>query len=263
MSSPNPENRRSKAEAEHLSKLEAIVQRGVDADVDVGNALAEIRDTALYHASHHTFEAYLRDRWGMSLQAGEQLIEAAEAAIPPPAGADNRLPAARPPSGMPAPVRPDAGDLLARIWEQTRQEFSGDDVIAVDIQLTVHRREQPRLVTPRHWSGLQGRAGSPPGDLLRQLRWLMTESSGTLANVAHHLETRAAELGDDAWDQLRDDVLVLDEDIAALKALLIPSVDWDAEQGRLIAGEVPPFEDDPADEDEYDEDEDEDEYEDE
>jgi hypothetical protein len=244
MSSPNPENSRSSAEVEHLNKLEAIVRRGLDTDLEVGNALAEIRDTWLYRATHETFEAYLRDRWGMSRPRGYQLIQAAEAAIPPSAGLDNAAPATRSPARPPALVRRDGTDALATVWEQARQEFGNDDVTAVDIHLTVHKRQQPTRLKPDAWPTPQPRAELEAGDLLRRLRWLMTESSGTLANIAHQLETRAAELDDDACDQLREDVLILDEDIATLKALLIAPVDWDIEHGRLIAGELPPFEDD-------------------
>ena len=81
----------------------------------------------------------------------------------------------------------------------------------------------------------------------------MTESSGTLAYIAHQLETRAGELDDDACEQLRDDVLTLEDDIATLKALLLTPVDWDAEHRRMIAGELPPFEDDFDEDDDGDE----------
>ena len=77
--------------------------------------------------------------------------------------------------------------------------------------------------------------------------WLLTHSNGTIADVAHHLETRAADLDDDARQQLHEDVLALDEELATVKALLAP-VDWDAEHARLLAGEIPPFEDDADDE---------------
>ncbi len=79
--------------------------------------------------------------------------------------------------------------------------------------------------------------------LVLRLRWLLTQSSGTIADVAHQLETRAADVDDAARQQLRDDVLVLDEELALLKALLLPPIDWDAEHERLLAGEIPPFED--------------------
>lgn len=252
MSSPNFDNRRSSAEVAHLSKLEGIVRRGLDTDLEVGNALAEIRDTWLYRATHETFEAYLRDRWRMSGPRAYQLIQAAEAAIASSDALHDPAPATRSPARPPA-VRRDGSDGLAIVWEQARQEFGDDDVTAVDIHLTVHRRQQPQLPTPYGWPNPPDPAKLEAGALLRRLRWLMTESSGTIAYVAHQLESRRAELDEDACDQLRDDVSVLDEDIASLKALLDATVDWDAEHGRLIAGDVPPFEDELDEEDDRDE----------
>jgi hypothetical protein len=243
MSSPNSDNSRSRAEVEHLNRLEAIVQRGLDTDLEVGNALAEINDTWLYRATHPTFEGYLHDRWGISRTRGDQLIQAAEAACQPPAGVDSPAPAT---GSAPRPLEPvhrDGSDGLASVWEQVRREFGGDDVTAVDIYLTIHKRKQPLQLQPDPSPNPQRSAELEAGELLRRLRRLMTESSGTVANIAHQLETRAAELDDDACDQLRDDVLVLEEDIAMLKGLLA-RVDWDAAHERLIAGEVPPFEDD-------------------
>jgi hypothetical protein len=245
MSSPDPDNRRSSAEVEHLSKLEAIVRRGLDTDLEVGNALAEIRDTWLYRATHATFESYLRDRWQMSGPRGHQLIQAAEAAIAPSSGVVDPAPATRPQARPSAAVRRDGSDGLAIVWEQARQEFGDDEVTAVDIHLTVHRREQPSPPTPYGWPSPPDPAKLEAGTLLRRLRWLMAESSGTIAYIAHQLESRASELDDDACEQLREDVVVLDDDLESLKALLLASVDWDAEHGRLIAGDVPPLDDDP------------------
>ena len=59
----------------------------------------------------------------------------------------------------------------------------------------------------------------------------------------HQVETRSVDLDDDTREQLRDDILVLDEEFATLKALLVASIDWDAEHERLLAGEIPPFDD--------------------
>jgi hypothetical protein len=250
MSSSNSENSRSRAEVEHINRLEAIVRRGLDADLDVGNALAEINDSWLYRATHETFEAYLRDRWGMSASRGDELIQAAEAGTPT-ARIDSPAPPMPSHAHPLAPVRPEGTDGLASVWEQARQEFGGDDVIAVEIHLTVHKREPLPQLELNPWLNPQGPDKLEGGDLLPRLRWLMTESSGTIAYIAHKLETHASELDEDACNQLRDDALVLDEDLATLKALLRGPVDWDAAHGRLIAGEVPPFEDD-ADEDDED-----------
>lgn len=250
MSSSNSDNSRSNAEVEHLNRLEAIVRRGLHADLEVGDALAEIDDTWLYRATHDTFETYLRDRWGISLLRAEQLIRAAEAAGPAPAGTARSAPPAESHARPLAPVAPDGADALAGVWERARQELGGDDVTAIELHLTIHRRQQPPEASA--WLTAQGPAPLAPRDQLRQLRWLMAEASGTIANIAHQLDTHASELDEDACDQLRDDLLVLDEDLEALKALLPAPVDWDAAHGRLMAGELPPFEDDSDEDDEDD-----------
>jgi hypothetical protein len=84
-------------------------------------------------------------------------------------------------------------------------------------------------------------AAARAGDLVPRLRWLLTESAGTTANVAHLLETSAAEVDDNARAQLYEDVSVLEEELATVKALLGNYVDWDAEVKRLLGGEVPPL----------------------
>ena len=116
--------------------------------------------------------------------------------------------------------------------------LSDDGVTAADIRVTVHRREQPTELNPRR------PRPRPPidleaGELLARLGWLLTHSSGTIADVAHHLETRAADLDDDARERLRDDLLALHEELAPLTTLLEP-VDWDAEHRRLLAGLIHP-----------------------
>jgi len=68
------------AESGRLDKLEAVVERGVSSFIEVGRALAEIRDSTLYRQTHATFEAYCRERWDLSRPRAYQLVEAAEAA---------------------------------------------------------------------------------------------------------------------------------------------------------------------------------------
>ena len=93
-----------------------------------------------------------------------------------------------------------------------------------------------------------GRGEAEVGKLVSWLGSLLTHSNGTIVDVVHQVETRSVDLDDDAREQLRDDVLVLDEEFATLKALLVAPLDWDAENERLLAGEIPPFEDDADDE---------------
>jgi hypothetical protein len=211
MSNTNHDHPLTTAEVEHLTQLESIVQRGLDIDGEIGTALADISEARLYRGTHETFEAYLRERWGVARPHALDLT--------------------------PAPEPMNA-------WDRARQVFGDDDVSAVDIRITVHRQTASSEVEPQPLSNPWTVTQSDAVKLRAQLRWLMTQSSGTIADVAHQLETYGAEVDDSTREQLRDDVLVLDEELATVKMLLLGPVDWDAEHGRLLAGEVPPFDED-------------------
>lgn len=64
-------------EAESLAECEALIERGMKTFVQVGEALAAIRDARLYRESHDSFESYCRERWGWSKQHAYRLIECA------------------------------------------------------------------------------------------------------------------------------------------------------------------------------------------
>lgn len=52
--------------------------------------------------------------------------------------------------------------------------------------------------------------------------------------------TQAVEIDDRARVQLGDDVFVLEDELNAVKELLLGATDWDAELERLLNGEIPP-----------------------
>ncbi len=60
-----------------LTELEAIIDRGKQTFVEVGNALTEIRERKLYRERYATFEDYCQQRHGFSSSRGRQLIAAA------------------------------------------------------------------------------------------------------------------------------------------------------------------------------------------
>ncbi len=64
-------------EQEALTRCEAIIARGVQTFIEVGEALAEIRDGKLYRAISGTFDEYCRERWGIGRGRAYQLMEAA------------------------------------------------------------------------------------------------------------------------------------------------------------------------------------------
>lgn len=70
----------SVVERRSLSKLEAEIEEKSKAFLEVGNALAEIRDKRLYRESHKTFEAYCKSRWGYEKSYSYDLIATKEVA---------------------------------------------------------------------------------------------------------------------------------------------------------------------------------------
>jgi hypothetical protein len=65
-------------ESKRLIELESVIQTRLDTFMDVGNALAEIRDSKLYRIEHKTFEDYCREKWGMKRGYANYLVRAAE-----------------------------------------------------------------------------------------------------------------------------------------------------------------------------------------
>lgn len=61
-----------------LAECEAIIERGLTTFVEVGSALARIRDERLYLDSHKSFEDYCRERWDFNDRRASQMIQAAE-----------------------------------------------------------------------------------------------------------------------------------------------------------------------------------------
>jgi hypothetical protein len=65
-------------EISELAKLETIIDKGKAAFIDVGEALASIRDKRLYRDAYDSFEDYCQERWGFTRQRAHQLMQASE-----------------------------------------------------------------------------------------------------------------------------------------------------------------------------------------
>jgi len=63
-------------EEHELAQHEGVIERGLQSFVEVGDALATIRDSRLYRAEHATFEDYCQQRWGLHWRRAYQLIDA-------------------------------------------------------------------------------------------------------------------------------------------------------------------------------------------
>src|ERR1035437_2308549 len=67
------------AESKRLVELEKTIARGKKTFVEVGLALAEIRDLKLYKHEHNSFEVYCREKWGWEKAYANHVIRAADA----------------------------------------------------------------------------------------------------------------------------------------------------------------------------------------
>ena len=65
-------------EPRDLIALESVIERGLETFVEVGAALATIRDRRLYRTAHTTFADYCVVKWKMSDRRARQLMDAAE-----------------------------------------------------------------------------------------------------------------------------------------------------------------------------------------
>lgn len=128
-------------EAEHLADCETIIAAGLASFVEVGEALADVRDRRLYRQTHGTFEDYCVERWGLSRNRAYRLIEGAEVAAVLPIG--NTLPANEAQARPLAPLRDDP-EALASAWQAANEaaEAKGKAVTAADVTAAV-KAQQP------------------------------------------------------------------------------------------------------------------------
>lgn len=68
----------STTEQERLAECEAKIRSGLQTFVDVGRALAEIRDSRLYRQTHETFEAYCGMEFGLTRKRAYDLMGASD-----------------------------------------------------------------------------------------------------------------------------------------------------------------------------------------
>ena len=100
-----------------LAECERVIERGLKTFIEVGDALALIREERLYRDTHATFEEYCRGRWDFDSSRARQLISAAKTVTLVTVG------------GQPAPASERvvrelrrAGDMAPEVWAETVKE---------------------------------------------------------------------------------------------------------------------------------------------
>jgi|LakMenEpi03Aug12_release.lakeMendotaPanAssembly.Ray.scaffolds.fasta_scaffold309494_2 hypothetical protein len=120
-------------ESHDLIALEKVIERGLDTFVQVGEALAEIRDRKLYRTEHPTFDAYLDKKWSLSRSRACRLIQAAETVKVLPTG--NRPQTER--QARPLATLPPAQRV--EVWQKAVAASPNGQPTAAEVQAAVEK----------------------------------------------------------------------------------------------------------------------------
>ncbi|HEY4828828.1 MAG TPA: hypothetical protein VIH85_18795 [Solirubrobacteraceae bacterium] len=179
----------------------------------------------------------LLDRWRDAYRSGRKAPQIAPQSVTGDADA-------RP--SEPPPLPDERSEALAALCDRFLEELGGSEIKAAEIRFVVHKRDDP---------------ASPPadpdrdpvcGEVAWELRRLIASAGDTLADAVRGLERHAADLDENGRELLQDELTTLDVDLGLLKEHLADPTDWDSELECLLAGEIGPFDDPHADEDDDD-----------
>ncbi|HLF43230.1 MAG TPA: hypothetical protein VJA46_06860 [Acidimicrobiia bacterium] len=126
-----------------LAECEAIIERGLETFVEVGQALLIIRDNRLYRETHKTFESYCDERWDMSRVHAHRLIGASEVIRVLPIGNTPQAPSNEAQARALAPLK-GAPDLMAEAWAEAVSESDGKPTAKVVSEAVAKRRQMSR-----------------------------------------------------------------------------------------------------------------------
>lgn len=134
----------STIETSALAEHEDVIERGLNTFVEVGNALAAIREEKLYRAQFDTFEDYCRTRWDFGRRRANELIASAEVV------------GAIAPTGLPVPENEGQARELSRVpqpertavWAETVEHTDGRPTAAAVRGTYEQRQQRPADDTP-------------------------------------------------------------------------------------------------------------------
>jgi hypothetical protein len=120
-------------ETQRLEECEDTIRKGMSTFVEVGQALAAIRDQKLYRDTHKTFQAYCKERWGRSRDWAYMLMNAS-------AACENVDEHQQIPNQEQAKALSKAPpEEQAEVWAEVLDE-NGEHVTAADVTKAVHIR---------------------------------------------------------------------------------------------------------------------------
>lgn len=139
----------SPAERSRLVDCERVIKRGLTTFVEVGEALAEIRDSRLYRVRHATFEDYCRERWQLSRPRAYELIGAAAVVENLSGMPDIPLPANERQAG---PLKVLEPEQQRDAWQDALEEAGEDPVTSAHVKKAVEKLRAEPQNTPGDYS---------------------------------------------------------------------------------------------------------------
>lgn len=120
-------------EERELSRCEKTIEKGMATFVEVGQALAKIRDGKLYRDTHKTFAAYCKERWGHNRDWAYKLIDASAATECIPKNTK------QPTQAQAKKLAKAPAEQQAEVWEGVLEdaEQSGEEVTAARVEEAV------------------------------------------------------------------------------------------------------------------------------
>lgn len=129
----------SLAEKDELGRQEAVIDRGLRTFVEVGSALAAIRDGKLYRSGYATFEEYCRERWGFARNYANKMIAAAEVVT----GLGTVVPNVPVTERHARPLTTLPPEAQARVWQEAVETAPNGKVTAAHVQRVVNEFRTP------------------------------------------------------------------------------------------------------------------------
>jgi len=123
----------STAEKQRKEELVRVVKDGLKKFIEVGMALAEIRDKKLYRNTHETFERFVNDTFSMGIRYAQMLMKGTKTVENLQTRTIVRLPERE------AQLRPlseldDTPDIQAKLWEKAVEKAGGESPSAATVR---------------------------------------------------------------------------------------------------------------------------------
>lgn len=135
-----------------LMDHEKVIEQGLHTFIDVGHALAAIRDGKKYKAlGYGNFEEYVSKRWDMSRERARQLMNAADIASVLPTKVGILAPASERQVRPLAPLAKRDPDAARDAWAEAAEQAGGQPT-AADVQAAVNKRQPRKLEHPARFS---------------------------------------------------------------------------------------------------------------